>query len=470
MKKILIKSLIFSVIICILSAFFCFNTNAATGTVISFSGNKIDKGKNVTVKVSFSAPKSIMALEAVVGYDDSVLKFVSGNDANCSGGGGKIVAYGSGKSLSTTLVFKAIGVGKANISITQCTYVPTDGDKELDLSGASASLTVIDKSAQSSDATLKSLSVSKGKLTPVFSKSTYNYSVTVENEVNSLHIGATTNNNKASVKISGSDSLKVGKNTRIISVTAESGKVLKYTVSIIRKNKETTESEPTSSGDTSSVTEETDNRLIEIDGSYHYLSNEIESVNKPNGFLLDEYNYKGEKIPVYKAKSSPYVIFSIKSGSNKSLRSCIYNTETDIFNAFMVQKIGGKDYTVLDISNLPDLDGYTQELAEIHNMEVYAYKSNNQQLNANEYLFFDAINENGKLDFYRYDTLEDTIQRYPKSEIVETVTTPIENDEKDIELPFGLDLITVLFMVSGLLTIIGIVLVCALIVAKKRRD
>lgn len=467
MKKTFVKSIVLLVVICIFSSFFCISINAANGTYISFSSNTVNKGKNVTVTVTFKTNKAMSAVEGIVGYDSSVLKFVSGTNANCSGGGGKIVIACNGNSASATLTFKAIGVGNSSFSVRDCVYVPTTNNNSVSIEGASATLTVIDKSAQSNDASLKSLSISNGSLSPSFSKTVYSYSVNVENSIKSLRISAVTNNNKASVKISGSDTLSVGNNTRVITVTAENGTVKKYTVTINRKAEEKQES---SSSEVSSTSSNSKKSKIEIDGSKFYLSENIEKVKKPAGFELEEYTYNSEKTPCYKAKKSNYVIFYAVSVNGKESKPCLYNTELNTFTFYLSEKIGGKQYIIPNISNafsLPELEGYNQELLQIHNKDIYAYKSNMSE--QEDFLFLYAVNSSGEYNFYRYDSEEDTIQRYIELEDTEPAVNQTElTNVKEVSLPFGLSLITVLFGVSGLLVVVGIVLAIALVVVKNR--
>ena len=84
----------------------------------------------------------------------------------------------------------------------------------------------------SSDAALKSLSVSGQKLSPSFKPAKTSYSLKVDSDVTSIAVKAVQNDSAASVKITGAKKLAVGKNTVKITVTAADGtkKVYKITV------------------------------------------------------------------------------------------------------------------------------------------------------------------------------------------------------------------------------------------------
>lgn len=86
----------------------------------------------------------------------------------------------------------------------------------------------------SSDATLSSLTVSEGTLTPAFSASIIDYTVNVEYDIEGITIHATANDGNASVSGTGVKSLDEGANPFDIVVTAEDGTWKTYTVVVTR--------------------------------------------------------------------------------------------------------------------------------------------------------------------------------------------------------------------------------------------
>ena len=99
--------------------------------------------------------------------------------------------------------------------------------------------------AGSGDASLSSLAVSSGNLSPVFSSSTTSYMYSVDNSVSSLAVTPTVNQVNALVKVNGvtvtsgqpstSINLSVGSNTISVLVTAENGTTTNtYTISVTR--------------------------------------------------------------------------------------------------------------------------------------------------------------------------------------------------------------------------------------------
>jgi LPXTG-motif cell wall-anchored protein len=90
-------------------------------------------------------------------------------------------------------------------------------------------------SIPSTDATLSSLAVSTGTLSPVFASATTGYSVSVPNAVNSITLTATKADANATVTGDGTKLLSVGTNTFMVTVTAEDEIAEKtYTVTVTR--------------------------------------------------------------------------------------------------------------------------------------------------------------------------------------------------------------------------------------------
>jgi len=87
---------------------------------------------------------------------------------------------------------------------------------------------------QSSDATLKSLSVSGYSLSPAFNKNTTNYTITVDPSIKGLDVTALVNDPKATVSITGNTGWDSSTNNITIKVTAEDGTVKNYIVTVKR--------------------------------------------------------------------------------------------------------------------------------------------------------------------------------------------------------------------------------------------
>lgn len=86
----------------------------------------------------------------------------------------------------------------------------------------------------SKDNTLKSLSIEGYEIK--FNKDTLEYSIEVDNLVDSINVTASTNDKNATYEITGNNNLSVGINPVKVNVTAENGEVKTYTINVNRKS------------------------------------------------------------------------------------------------------------------------------------------------------------------------------------------------------------------------------------------
>jgi len=87
---------------------------------------------------------------------------------------------------------------------------------------------------RSSNANLRSLSVSQGTLTPAFNANTVAYTVNVAGNVTSITVSAAAAETTSSVEGTGAKSLNVGDNRIEVKVTAQNGNVKTYTITVVR--------------------------------------------------------------------------------------------------------------------------------------------------------------------------------------------------------------------------------------------
>lgn len=88
---------------------------------------------------------------------------------------------------------------------------------------------------KSSDATLNNIVVDSGSLNPTFDKDVLKYDIIVPYEIENLNINATPTSSSSTINVTGNTNIKVGKNTASITVTAEDGSILVYTIEILRQ-------------------------------------------------------------------------------------------------------------------------------------------------------------------------------------------------------------------------------------------
>ena len=234
MKK--VKWLIFLVFLLIPFKVRAANFNTSLG-----SNQVINAGDQFTVTLSVSNAANLMGVVGTLGYDSSKLSFVSGSGIN-----GYTVTVGtnvvadstvgnSGSFGFATLTFRATG----NFGVGQSTNITfsniTGSDGNSDVSGTSSSVTVTVAIPKSSNNNLSALTVNNS-LVSGFNSSTRAYSLTVNNNISSISIGASAADSKSSISGIGSYALNVYNNTFYITVTAENGSKSVYTLNVIRKD------------------------------------------------------------------------------------------------------------------------------------------------------------------------------------------------------------------------------------------
>lgn len=98
--------------------------------------------------------------------------------------------------------------------------------------------TAISIYAKDNNTTLSSLKIDKGDLNPKFNSNTFNYDVTVENNVDLVQIDASCAGKNCKLTGTGLKKLSVGENKFTITVKSEQGNTKDYTLRVIRKIKD----------------------------------------------------------------------------------------------------------------------------------------------------------------------------------------------------------------------------------------
>lgn len=249
---------------------FSITADAADFSTGLSGGKSIDAGATFTVEFNVSSSKELYGVTGGLSYDSSKLELVSWEGRNgfaLTVGTNVVADTASPKKGSFTagiLRFKA----KSGLSQGDSTKISLSGVEGSDglstLSGSGSSQTISVKvpakssapsapstpstpstpsapsapaetsTPKSSNSNLASLRVEPGSIS--FNKNTTSYSITVENNVESLNISAAAEDAKAKVSGTGNVVLNVYENRANITVTAENGSQKTYTINITRKD------------------------------------------------------------------------------------------------------------------------------------------------------------------------------------------------------------------------------------------
>ena len=416
---------IFSVLLifCIVFSFTAINTLAA-GTVISFSKKTLKVGESLTVRVTINPGEPMYAVGCIVNYDSNVLTYKTGN-ATAGAGTLNIVESPQGETkVSYSLTFSAKAAGSCTISVADCFYssIGTNGATDKGLAGASATVNVTDATL-SSNANLSALSLSDGTLSPRFSPSKTSYSVTVKNSVTDCKIYATTADTAAKVSVSGSSELKIGKNVRNVTVIAPNGTQKVYTVTIYRSETDEEVKEPDQEKPV-----ETNPLETTVDGTDVVIATDISSVKLFNGFTATTADYNGTQVAVAKDTNSNYTLYYLSTAGSNVLVPYTFDETTKEFKKLPYITQGENSYifeTVPADKTLPQ--AYYSTNASISGFDVSCYADSNSDMSDFYYVYCFV---NGNYSFYRYDSRENVLQRYPELSLVnnDNSAEPIETE------------------------------------------
>lgn len=275
-------------------------------------------GDIITVTLTVEADVEIGEVNCYVNFDDSKVTFRRiGDQSHCAGGdGGPVVVseIDTNKTKADYLMkFIALAPGTVHFEAEVNHLDDADGTS-LSYSKTNCYVTISATPDASSDATLKSLRVSPGVLSPAFSPEIFEYSTTVSKDIDVIYVSAIQNDEKAkSVQITGYDKLFPGRNEVHIIVTAENGTILDYKINVYKFDT-TNQPTPTPTGEPSAteapkptetpvqhnltVTKADDKLFLNGDFSFEIETNP-DSVEVPKGFLRTKLVIDGESIVVF---------------------------------------------------------------------------------------------------------------------------------------------------------------------------
>ena len=450
----------------------------AQGLGLSVSSSSITVGK--TVKVTVSMPSGYFGTVVIKSSDEKVLSNGGDGVANI---GDAVEGYPTSQSFS----FTAKGAGSCTIK-AYCTVV---GDAEGNnaggtITGASTKVTVTSPSSnndsnsnkdnkdnsgsntgnnsdankdnenkeekKSSNASLGSLVISAGTLSPEFSAATKDYTATVDYSCSSLAVTANPADSKASVtSVTGNDSLEVGENTVSVVVTAENGSTSTYNIVVTRRAEDDPEN-----------ADKQDNwKKFDINGTEWTMVNDIPEDVVPEGFehsktVIDGLEYNtlhgtfGDITLVYLQSESGNGLFVYDAAQNAAYEFVRINSESH-FIVVLLPKV----------DDVPE--GYNEISLSIEGKGVataYQTKVEKSDDQTKDFYLVYAMNDNGESGWYTYDSVDGT---YMRNELSTPTVAQEENDTTKSELVPGIA--NKYLVLAAILVLIIIILLLLLIVS-----
>lgn len=312
---------------------------------------------------------------------------------------------------------------------------------------------------KSSNASLGSLVISAGTLSPEFSAATKDYTATVDYSCSSLAVTANPADSKASVtSVTGNDSLEVGENTVSVVVTAEDGSTSTYNIVVTRRAEDDPEN-----------ADKQDNwKKFDINGTEWTMVNDIPEDVVPEGFehsktVIDGLEYNtlhgtfGDVTLVYLQSESGNGLFVYDAAQNAAYEFVRINSESH-FIVVLLPKV----------DDVPE--GYNEISLSIEGKGVataYQTKVEKTDDQTKDFYLVYAMNDNGESGWYTYDSVDGT---YMRTKLSTPTVAQDENDTTKSELVPGIaNKYLVLAAILVLIIIILALLLLVVIVKNKKR-
>jgi len=356
-------------------AFVPFNVFAASSSISAPSS--VEVGSSVTAKVT---------LKGTAAWNVSINS--SGSTSGCSQKFADATGDGNNTTKVLSVTCKATSIGAIGFTVTGDI---TSADGSNSNVALSKRVTVTAVKPKSSDNNLKSLSIEGYEISPEFKKDTLEYTATVPSTVDKINIIANKNDSTASVEGAGEKEVVEGSNPFEIVVTAQNGSTKTYKLVV--------------------TVEDINPIELTIDGKkYSVVKRKDNLEKKPTGF--DETTVKiGEfDIPGFKSETLDLTLVGIKDEEGK-ISLAIYED-----GKYKEYKELNSNQITLYLLDLPKNDDYTKTTIKINGKEVEVYKYNK---NSKYSLVYGKNVENGKEDYYMYDEVEGTFQRYNEEQLEE---------------------------------------------------
>lgn len=467
MKK--ITSYILSVLIMTIVVFSNKNIVLAAGSISVSAKETTVKVGDVVLISTYISPEEY-GVNATLTKSSGAFEFVEGDNIYSDGGTPKnsikVKAVSEGSCTFSVRVINAFddqlnetSMSSGSVTITATSASSNSNKDNKDNSGSN---TGNDSNAnkdnenkeekKSSNASLGSLVISAGTLSPEFSAATKDYTATVDYSCSSLAVTANPADSKASVtSVTGNDSLEVGENTVSVVVTAEDGSTSTYNIVVTRR----TEDDPENA-------DKQDNwKKFDINGTEWTMVNDIPEDVVPEGFehsktVIDGLEYNtlhgtfGDITLVYLQSESGNGLFVYDAAQNAAYEFVRINSESH-FIVVLLPKV----------DDVPE--GYNEISLSIEGKGVataYQTKVEKNDDQTKDFYLVYAMNDNGESGWYTYDSVDGT---YMRTELSTPTVAQEENDTTKSELVPGIA--NKYLVLAAILVLIIIILLLLLIVS-----
>ena len=432
----------FAVVIALLIATFSagiiVQANVTGSFAVTSSAANLTVGQEFTITVTISTPAPGMsAYQFHLHYDSSRVTFVPGGSNGIIMRTWGEASGGNPTQRTETFRFRAIAAGNPEFSIgtgygmVLANNAHTSGGG-LTMSRTATTVSII--SAGSDDSTLRSLTVPGHNLSPAFNPNTTTYTVNLPHDVTAVAVNAQSNQSDGRHTISAiPNPIPVGTTTVTIRSYAPNGTHRVYTLRLVRAEA----GPPPAAGPLE----------IEIGEDKYIVTRDLAGVEIPDGFETKTMELAGEEITAVSGVARDLTLVHLTDRTG--IAQFFVYQEGTLF-PFVVIELPYQNLIVLPSqTSLPGYSShrYMMVLGQFIGV-YYSSKSNTQNENGSndandandandnqendfallaytaveeeyypELVLFYAMNWQGASSWYRFDTVDSTIQRYLPTEL-----------------------------------------------------
>jgi len=456
--------------ICLLAGLFPTAALAAAGSVsVSSASGKVGNSVSVTCTASISGA-DLGGADVTIQYDPSALSLASCS-SGASGGSGSVLYSGAASnagasSLSFTMTFEILKEGSHSVRVTAADVFDWDNAQSVATSKGSGTITgkaettpppqppvddpkppVDDPKPpvdtpddkKDSNSKLKSLKVSVGSLSPAFNASTEKYTVTVKGDVKAISISAAAQKSTSKVTVYGGKDLQVGDNEAKVVVKAEDGSTTVYYITITRGELE----------------------KIPVGTEIFHVNESFGDEFIPTGFIRDKITYNEKEFQALRFEKADIKVVSLYNEENAA-EFYIYDEAGQTFYPFVQLEISEGKYLIpVLLNDSATFKGFEEIKLVLEEKEVSAWKLDQ------DFSVIRAYNQDGAEMFYRYDSVDELLQRYSEPVEPPKVEEPVVEEEKTFLEEYALYIVCTL---GALALVLLITLICVLCSTKHRRS
>lgn len=421
-------------VIALLSCFalpVCAAGSSSTTLSLSPKKNSYSVGETFSLTLNSSASgDTFFGIDASLTFDSSVVKCTDAAGGTLSSGKVKFIVEFSGETsvgFSKTLTFQTLKEGScyfncsASIASTTAKYPSAAGWTIKVETPVSTPEPTPTPATPSSNANLASLKVSGAALSPKFASNKTSYSATVPYTTSKVTISAGVADAGATVVGAGTIDLQVGENKRTLTVTAASGAKKSYNITITRLAEEVVAPE------TPATEPENDPLSVIADGVAKKIMQDISSMPIPEGFTQTTVAFDDIEVGALIEGGNKYTLFYISNEDGTDPDLYYKNSGGDYVRLLYIT-VNCKFYIIEEPGNGYPPSGWKSGQLKLSNGSAFAFVSNDERL-ADFYVIY--CYADGVSQFYRYDSLQASIQRSPdfalSSKAAKTITAKDEN-------------------------------------------